>query len=73
MDITIIKKFLYNTERNLLIKDIENKIPQLKSIKIRKGTDAKGEYTLLNYKIDNISFNELRDIVKYLKIQLEKN
>ena len=62
---------IYNiTERKLLIKDIENKIPQLKSIKIR--TDAKGEYTLLNYNIDNISFKDLKNIVKYLKFQLEK-
>ena len=62
---------IYNiTERKLLIKDIENKIPQLKSINIR--TYAKGEYTLLNYNIDNISFKDLKNIVKYLKFQLEK-
>ena len=64
---------IYNlTERNLLIKDIENKIPQLQSIKKQRGKDANGEYTLLNYNIDNISFKDLKNIVKYLKFQLEK-
>lgn len=65
-------KTIYNlTERSLLIKDIENKIPQLQSIKKQRGKDANGEYTLLNYNIDNISFKDLKNIIKYLKIQLE--
>lgn len=54
--------------RSGLIKYMEHKISPIIAIpSLKRGRDASGEYTLLNYNIDDITFKELRNLIDNIK------
>ena len=59
---------IYNEEkRKKLSEDIEKKLSHLNLKKLKLGSDANHEYTLLNYNISEFTFRELKELVQ--KIQ----
>ena len=52
-----------------ITKEISSIIP---TTSLKRGEDASGEYTLLNYNINNFTFKEVRDLINNIKKELKE-